>query len=71
MDYLLEGSESDMREIAMSNVKRRVYEVCFEGCSPYSSLVEGYYAMDSIIYNTKDERVSEEEILIRDLGFEK
>ena len=48
-------------------MKDKVYEVDFEGCTPYSSYVEGYYVINGIMYNSNDEVVSDEEIAIRDL----
>lgn len=48
-------------------MKNKVYEVAFEGCTPYSSCVEGYYVINGIIYNSNDEVVSDEEIAIRGL----
>ena len=51
----------------MDNIKRKVFEVCFNCCTPYESLVDGYYAVDGVIYNSENEKVEEEEILMRDL----
>lgn len=59
-----------MEDDTMDSIKNKVYEVDFEGCTPYSNYIEGYYAIDGIIYNEKDEVVSEDEIKIRNLEIE-
>lgn len=51
----------------MASVKRKVYEVCFTGCTPYTSLVDGYYSHNDVIYDGNNRRIEEEEILMRDL----
>ena len=48
-------------------MKYKVFEVGFEGCTPYSQYVIGYYGLDGVIYDIEGRVVPEEEVAVRNL----
>lgn len=48
-------------------MKQKVYEIDFDGMKPYSIYVEGYYAIDGVIYNKQNNKISKDEIEMRSL----